>query len=155
MDYSMPGLPVHHQLLMSAQTHVHRSVMSSNHLILCHPLLLLPSIFPASGSFPMSQFFVSGGKHIGASASVLSKNIQDSFPLGLMDLISLQFKGLSWFFSNTLVQKHRFNAWVRNIPWRRAWQLTLVFLPGESHEGRNPMGYSPCSPMELDIIEAT
>ena len=46
-------------------------VMPSNHLILCHPLLLLPSIFPASGSFQMSQFFQSGGQSIGASASVL------------------------------------------------------------------------------------
>ena len=55
------------------------SVMPSNHLILCCPLLLLPSSFPASGSFPMSQSFVSGSQSIGASAStsVLSMNIQD------------------------------------------------------------------------------
>ena len=53
------------------------SVMTSSYLILCHPLLLLPSIFPASGSFPMSQFFTSGGQIIGlsASASVLPMNI--------------------------------------------------------------------------------
>ena len=55
------------------------SVMPSNHLLLCHPLILLPSIFPASGSFPMSQFFTSGGQNIGASAStsVLPMNTQD------------------------------------------------------------------------------
>ena len=48
MDYSMPGLPVHHQLVESTQTHVSFvSVMPSNHLILCHPLLLLPSNFPS------------------------------------------------------------------------------------------------------------
>ena len=47
MDHSMPGLPVHHQLLEFTQTHVHWSVMPSNHLILCHPFLLLPSIFPS------------------------------------------------------------------------------------------------------------
>ena len=54
-------------------------VMPSNHLILCHPLLLLLSIFPASGSFQMSQFFASCGQSIGISAptSVLPKNIQD------------------------------------------------------------------------------
>ena len=54
-------------------------VMPSNHLILCHPLLLPPSIFPASVSFPISQFFPSGGQSIGvsASASVLPMNIQD------------------------------------------------------------------------------
>ena len=46
MNRSMPGLPVHHQLPESTQTHVHELVMTSNHLILCRPLLLLPSIFP-------------------------------------------------------------------------------------------------------------
>ena len=70
------------------------SVMPSNLLILCRPLLLLPSIFP---SIRLSQFFVSGGQNIGASAlgSVLPMNIQDWFPLGLTGLISLQSKGLS------------------------------------------------------------
>ena len=54
-------------------------VMPSNHLIFCHPLLLLPSIFPASGLLPMSQFFASGGQSIGASASasVSPMNIWD------------------------------------------------------------------------------
>ena len=45
MDCSMPAFPVHHQLLDPTQTHVHESVMPSNHLILCHALLLPPSIF--------------------------------------------------------------------------------------------------------------
>ena len=86
------------------------SVMPSNHLLLCHPLILLPSIFPASGSFPMSQFFTSGGQSIGvsASASVLSMDIQDWFPFGLTGWISLQSKGLSRVFSNSTVQKHQF-----------------------------------------------
>ena len=85
-------------------------VMPSNHFILCCPLLLLPSIFPASGSFPMSQFFASDGQNIGVSASVwvLPMNIQGWFPLGLTCLISLQSKGLSRVFSNTTVQKHQF-----------------------------------------------
>ena len=93
-----------------AQTHVHLVVMPSNHLIFCHPLLLLPSIFPSIRIFPMSQFFTSGGQSIGASASasVLPMNIQDCFPLGLTGLISLQSKGLSRVFSNTTVQKHQF-----------------------------------------------
>ena len=88
------------------------SVMPSNHLTLCHPLLLLPSIFSASGSFPMSRLLASGGQSTGASASasVLPMNIQDWFPLGFTGLISLQFKGLSRVFSNTTVQKHQFSG---------------------------------------------
>ena len=86
------------------------SVMSSSHLILCRPLLLLPSIFSASGSFQMSQFFASGGQSIGVSAStsVLPMNTQDWAPLGWTGWISLQSKGLSGVFSNTTVQKHQF-----------------------------------------------
>ena len=86
------------------------SVMPSNHFILCHPLLLLPSIFPSIRDFPMSQFFTSGGQSIrvSASASVLPMNIQDWFPLGWTVWISLQFKGLSRVFSNTTFQKRQF-----------------------------------------------
>ena len=84
----------------------------------CHPTILssvIPltsclQLFPASGSFPMSQFFASGGQSTGASASasVLPMNIQDWFPLGWTDWISLQPKGLWRVFSNTPVQKHQF-----------------------------------------------
>ena len=86
------------------------SVMPSSHLILCHPLLLLPSIFPSIGSFPVSHLFPSGGQITGvsASASVLPVNIQDWSPLGWTSWISLQSKGLSRVFSNTTVQKHQF-----------------------------------------------
>ena len=82
-----------------------KSVMPSNHLILCHPLF-----FPPSGSFQMSQFFTSGGQSIevSASASVLPMNIQNWFPLGRTGWISLQSKGLSRVFSNTTIQKHQF-----------------------------------------------
>ena len=88
------------------------SVMPSNHLIFCHPLLLLSSIFPSIRSFPMSLFFASDGKNIGVSASVLvlPMNIQNWFPLGLTGLISLQSKGLSRVFSNTTVQNLQFSA---------------------------------------------
>ena len=86
------------------------SVMPSNHLILCCPLFLPPPTFPASGSFPMSQLFTSGGQSIGVSAltSVLPKNTQDWSPLAWTGWISLQSKGLSRVFSNTTVQKHQF-----------------------------------------------
>ena len=66
--------------------------------------------FPASGSFPMSQFFASSGQSIGVAplASVLPMNIQDWFPLGWAGWISLQSKGLSSVFSNNTVKKHQF-----------------------------------------------
>ena len=80
----------------------------------CHPtisssVILFSSCiqsFPATGSFQMRQFFTSGGQSIGVSAStsVLPMNIQDWFPLDLTSLISLQSKGLSRVFSNTIVQ---------------------------------------------------
>ena len=84
----------------------------------CHPTISSSVIpcssclqsFPASGSFPMSQFFTSGGQSIGASASAsaLPMNIQDWFPLGLTGWISSQSKGLSRVFSNATAQKHQF-----------------------------------------------
>ena len=66
--------------------------------------------FPASPSFPINQFFASGGQSFGVSTStsVLPMNIQDRFPLGWTGCISLQSKGLSRVFSNTTVQKHQF-----------------------------------------------
>ena len=86
------------------------SVMPSSHLILCYPLLSCPQSLPASGSFPMRQFFTCGGQSIGvsASASVLAMNTQDWSPLGWTGWISLQSKGLARVFSNTTVQKHQF-----------------------------------------------
>ena len=86
------------------------SVMLSNHFILSHPLLLLPQYFPASGSFPVSRLFASGDQSIGAiaSASVLPRNIQGWFPLGLTGLISLLSKGPSRVFSSTTIWKHHF-----------------------------------------------
>ena len=87
------------------------SVMPSNPLILCRPLLLPPSIFPSiPGSLHMGHFFESGSQTMGVSAptSVLPMNIQDLFPSGWTDWISLQSKGLSRVFSNTTVQKHQF-----------------------------------------------
>ena len=84
----------------------------------CHPTISssvipvssCPQSSPASGSFPMSQFFSSGGQTIGAlaSASVLPMNIQDWFPLKWTSWISLSSKGLSRVFSDTTVQRHQF-----------------------------------------------
>ena len=87
------------------------SVTPSNQLILCYPLLLLPSVFPSIGPFPTSWLLASGGWiSTGGSASswVLPMNIQGWFPLVLIGLIALQSKGLSRVFSKTTVQKHQF-----------------------------------------------
>ena len=90
----------------------------------CHPTISssvvpFPSYFqhfPASGSFPMSWLFASGGQSITASASVVPVNIQGWFPLELTSLISL---------------------------WRRQWHPTPVLLPGKSHGWRSLVGCSP------------
>ena len=85
----------------------------------CHPTISAsvvpfsscPQSFPASGSFPLSRPFTSGGDQkteASASASVLPMNIQGWFPLGLTGLISFQSKGLSRVFSSTIVQKDQF-----------------------------------------------
>ena len=105
MDCSMPGLPVHHQLINSW---VYPNLCPLSRW--CHPTILssvIPSSsclqsFPASRSFQMSQLFASGGQSIGVSAStsVLPMNTQDWSPLGWTGWISLQSKGLSRVFSN-------------------------------------------------------
>ena len=109
MVYSTQGFPVNHQLPELTQTSVHLSSQW------CHPTISTSVIpfssclesFPASWSFPMSQFFTSGGQSIGVSVSTsdLPMNIQDRFPLGLTGLTSLLSKGLSRVFSNTIIQK--------------------------------------------------
>ena len=110
MDCSTPGFSVHHELPTCSN-----SCPSSRW---CHPTIsssVAPfssclESFPASGSFLRIQLFTSDGQSTGASASasVLLINSQDWSPLGLTNLISLQFKGLSRIFSNTTVQKHQF-----------------------------------------------
>ena len=131
MDCSMPGFPVHHQLLKLAQTHVHRvgDAIQPSHF--CHPLLLPLSVFLSIKVFPMSQFFASCGQSIRASASASDPpiNIQDWFPLGWTGWVPLLSKGLSGVFSNTTVQKHQFFKNCRY--WKRVsfWVSTNQMLP--------------------------
>ena len=111
MDCSTPGFPVLHHLPELAQIYVHW-VDDINPIISFSviPFSSCLQSFPASGSFPMSQFFASGGQSIEASATalILAMNIQGWFHLGLTGLISLLSKGLSRIFSNTAVWKHEF-----------------------------------------------
>ena len=105
----------------------------------CHPTIsssVLPfssrlQSFPASGSFPVSQFFTSGGHIIGvsASASVLPINIQDWFPLRWTGWISLQSKGLSRVSSNTIVQKHQFFGAQLSLWFNSHIQIWLLEKP--------------------------
>ena len=111
MDCSTPGFPCSSPTLGACSNSCplrqwcHPTISSS-----VFPLSSCLQSFPASGSFPMSQFFTSGGQSIGvsASASVLPMNTQDWSPLGWTVWISLQSKALSRVFSNTTVQKHQF-----------------------------------------------
>ena len=103
----------------------------------CHPTISSSVVpfssclqsFPASGSFPMSCLFPSGGQSIGASssASVLPMNNQDWFPIRLTDLVSLQSKGLSRVFSSTTVQKYQFFDAHPSL-WWRIHNLKFTFL---------------------------
>ena len=111
MVCSTPGFPDHHQLAEIAQTHIR---WVSEAIQPSHPLSS-----PSSPAFILSQHQglfqgisslnqVAKVLEFSASASVLPMNIQDWFPLGLTDWISLQSKGLSRVFSNTTAQKHQF-----------------------------------------------
>ena len=131
------------------------SLMPSNHLVLCCPFLLLPSVFPRSGSFLMSWLFASGSQSSGVSisASVLSMDIQGWFPLGLTGLISLQSKGhsskalilwLSLLYGPTLTSIHDYwktialTRWtflgkVMSLPFNLLSRLVIAFLPRSKH----------------------
>ena len=103
------------------------SVMPSYHLILCHPLLLLPSIFSSIRVFSNESAFCIRWPSIGvsASASVLPMNIQGWFPLGLTDWISLLSKGLSRVFSSTTVWKHQFLC-TKSSLWSNSYICTWL-----------------------------
>ena len=113
MDYSTPGLPVHHQLsefsllkLMSIEL-----VMPSNHLILCHPLFLPPLIFPSIRVFSNESVLrIRWPKYWSFSFSISPSNEFSGliFSLGWTGWISLQSKEFSRVFSNTTIQKHQF-----------------------------------------------
>ena len=104
----------------------------------CHPTVSssitafsCPQSYPASGSFPVSWLFASGGQSIGASASVLPMNIQGWFPLRLIGLISSLSKGLSRVFSSTTTWKHQFFG-VQTSLWSdshiHTWLLEKPYL---------------------------
>ena len=90
MDCSMPGFPVHHQLPELAQTHVHQVSDAISSSVV--PFSSCPQFFPASGSFPVSLFFTTGGQSVGviASASILEYSGLISFRIDWFDLLEVQ-----------------------------------------------------------------
>ena len=143
MDCSTPGLPVNHQLVEFTQTHVH---WVGDAIQPPHPLIPFSSClqsFPAWGSFPLSQFFSSGGQSIGVSASavVLPMNIQDWFPLGWTVFIklnnshccvSLFFLGLGFVIFCGLIFLHLhsqvYSVCQKNFPSSMAYFLFLDYI---------------------------
>ena len=159
------------------------SVMPSNHLILCRPLLLLPSIFPSisvfssksavqirwpkywsfglsispsyeySGLISLRRYrcFKNVAEYHGSTCmlSPLSPSNEYDQDLNLLNQNFLPFGGRWEQGSNSL----GFDSWFRKIPWRREWQPTQVFLPGESYGQRNLSDYSPWDRKESDTTE--
>ena len=110
MDCSTPGLPMDFHSWSLLRLKSTESVMLSNHLILCHSIILLPSISPSMTVFSIESLLCIRWPNIevSASASVLTMNIQVWFPLVLIDWISLQCKGPLVIFSSTTVQNNQF-----------------------------------------------
>ena len=131
MDCSMPGFPVLPCLPELAQLMPIESVMPYNHLILCHPLLLLPLIFPTSGPFPVSRLFASDGQSIGASASasVLPMNIY------LNLVISLFLKEGTWnlhlffqFYSDVIRRLHAVSSKCSVVLWHIYHEMIITII---------------------------
>ena len=119
-----------------------KSVMPSNPIILHHPLLLLPSIFPSTRVFPNELALTSGGQSIGASASasVLQTNIQGWFLLGLTGLISLLSKGLS-----SLLQYHSLKSSIQHHDLKASiLQHSAFFMVHLSHSNMAAFNFYRC-----------
>ena len=117
MDWSTPGFPVHQQLLSLLKLMSTESVMPTNHLILCHPFLLLASIFPSIRVFSNeSALHIRWPKYWSFSFNISPSNEHPgliSFMMDWWDL--LEYKGLSRVFSKTTVQKHQFFGTQRSL----------------------------------------
>ena len=133
--------PIHHQLPEFTQTHVHwvgGAIQPSHPLSSLVPFSSCLQYFPASESFPMSQFFASGGQSIGVSAlaSVLPINIQDWFPLGWTGWVSLQSKGLKSFLQHhsskaSILQHSAFSIVQLSYPYMTTGKTTAWTFVGK------------------------
>ena len=131
------------------------SVMPSNHLIPCCPLLLLPSIFPTLGSFTVSQLFAAGGQSIGASApaSILPMNIQGWFHLGLTGLISLknkcEWKGINLLLAPAVLILEGLKFQLHG--YYKAMNLTVLFSLSHISKEHVSKGPSPLMILTLSL----
>ena len=163
MDHSTPGLPVHQQLPEFTQTHVHELVMPSNHLNLCHPLLLLPSVFLSIRVFSdESVLRIRWLKYWSFSFSIIPSNEYSgliSFRKDWLDRLAVQgtLKSLLQHHSSkaSILRRSAFFTVQLSHPYMTTgkWQPTPVFLPGESHGLRSLVGYSPWGHQESDTTE--
>ena len=148
MDCSTPGFPVHHQLLEPTQTHVHR-VSDANHLILCRPLRLPPSIFPSIRVFSNESVFrIRWPKYWSFSFSISPSNEYSgliSFRIDWLDLLVVQcFKNGSVGKESACSARDGFDPWSGKFPVEgRKWKPTPLFLPGKSYGWRRLAGSSP------------
>ena len=133
-------------------------VMLFTHLILCRPLLLLPSVFLSIKLFSSeSALHIRWPKYWSFSISPFNEHSGlISFRIYWIDLLAARDSRV---FSNTAVQKHQFFGTQpslrsnSHIHWRRKRQPTPVFLPGKSHGQRSLVGYSPWGHKDLDMTE--
>ena len=166
MKRSTPGLPVHHQLPEFTQTHVHRvsdAIQPSQSSVV--PFSSCPQSLPASESFPMSQLFAWGGqsrsllviyfihssvymseKAMAPHSSTLAWKIPWTEEPGGLQSMGLLRVGHHWATSLSLLTF---------MHWRRKWQPTPVFLPGESQGRGSLVGYRLWGRTESDTTEAT
>ena len=132
-----------------------KSVIPSNHLILCHPLLLLPSIFPSIRVFSNESVFHNRWpKYWSFSLSISPSNEYSgliSFRRDWLDLLAVQGT------LKSLLQHHSSKASILRhsafFIWRRKWQSTPVLLPGKFHGLRSLVGYSLWGHKESDLTE--
>ena len=161
MDCSVPDLtsftnPWSLLKLMSIE-----SVMPSNHLILCCPLLLLPSIFPSIRVFSNESILIRWPKYWSFSFIISPSNEYSgliSFRMDWLDLLVVQgtLKSLLLHHSSkaSILQHSAFFIVQLSHPyWRSKWQPTPVLLPGKFHGWRSLVGYSPWGCKELDTTE--
>ena len=138
------------------------SMMLFNDLILYCPLFLLPSIFPSIKVFSNeSALRITWPKCWSFSFSISHSNEYSrliSFRTDWFDILSVQglprwLSGKESFCQCRRLKKHGFDPWVRNIPWRRKWQPTPVFLPRKFHGQRSLEGWSTWGQIEMDMTE--